>query len=90
MLFEANKKSIGIAYLLWFCFGVVGGHRFYVGKTGSAVTMLLLTLAGFALLLVGVGIVIISAVGLWVLVDAFLIPGWIRNQNNLLAVKLGA
>jgi len=26
----------------------------------------------------------------WVLVDAFLIPGWVRNQNNLLAVQLGA
>ena len=26
----------------------------------------------------------------WVLVDAFLIPGWVRRQNNLLAVQLGA
>jgi hypothetical protein len=26
----------------------------------------------------------------WVLVDAFLIPGWVRNQNNLLAMQLGA
>jgi len=27
---------------------------------------------------------------IWVLVDAFLIPGWVRNQNKLLAVQLGA
>jgi hypothetical protein len=27
--------------------------------------------------------------GIWVLVDAFLIPGWIRNQNSLLAMQLG-
>ena len=26
----------------------------------------------------------------WVLIDAFLIPGWVRRQNNLLAVQLGA
>jgi hypothetical protein len=26
----------------------------------------------------------------WVLIDALLIPGWVRNQNNLLAVQLGA
>jgi hypothetical protein len=26
----------------------------------------------------------------WVRVDAFLIPGWVRNQNNLLAAQLGA
>jgi hypothetical protein len=27
---------------------------------------------------------------IWVLVDAFLIPGWVRNQNNLLLAQLGA
>jgi hypothetical protein len=26
----------------------------------------------------------------WVLVDAFLIPSWVRQQNNLLAAQLGA
>jgi hypothetical protein len=26
----------------------------------------------------------------WVIVDAFLIPGWVRRQNNLLAHQLGA
>ena len=28
--------------------------------------------------------------GVWILIDAFLIPGWMRNQNNLLATQLGA
>jgi hypothetical protein len=27
---------------------------------------------------------------IWVIVDAFLIPGWVRRQNNLLATQLGA
>ena len=27
-----NKKSVGIAYLLWFFFGAFGGHNYYVGK----------------------------------------------------------
>jgi hypothetical protein len=44
------------------------------------VTQLILTLT-----IVGMVVTII-----WVLVDAFLIPGWVRNQNNLLAVQLGA
>jgi len=26
----------------------------------------------------------------WAIVDAFLIPGWVRQQNNLLAAQLGA
>jgi TM2 domain-containing membrane protein YozV len=89
MLFEANKKSTGVAYLLWFFLGGLGGHRFYAGKTGSAIAILLLTIGGLVLTFVGVGVVMLIAAGIWVLVDAFLIPGWIRNRNNLLAVQLG-
>lgn len=80
MLFEANKKTALVAYLLWFFVGIFGGHNFYLKRTGVAVTQLILTITIIGLL--------VSAV--WVLVDAFLIPGWVRNQNNLLAAQLGA
>jgi TM2 domain-containing membrane protein YozV len=80
MLFEANKKTALVAYLLWFFIGLFGAHNFYLQRTGVAVTQLILSLT-----LVGMLITVF-----WVLVDAFLIPGWIRNQNNLLAKQLGA
>jgi TM2 domain-containing membrane protein YozV len=80
MLFEANKKTALVAYLLWFFLGLLGGHNFYLKRTGVAVAQLVLTLT-----LVGSVITFF-----WVLVDAFLIPGWVRNQNNLLAAQLGA
>ncbi len=80
MLFEANKKMALVAYLLWFFVGLLGGHNFYLKRTGVAVTQLILSLT-----LVGILVTIF-----WVLVDAFLIPGWVRNQNNLLAKQLGA
>ena len=35
MQFEANKKSVGVAYLLWAFFGGFGAHRFYLGRSGS-------------------------------------------------------
>ena len=53
---------------------------FYLKRTGVAVTQLILSLT-----IVGMLVTVI-----WVLVDAFLIPGWVRNQNNLLALQLGA
>lgn len=28
-------KSKGVAYLLWFFFGLFGFHKFYLGKVGS-------------------------------------------------------
>ncbi|MCS0495864.1 TM2 domain-containing protein [Ancylobacter mangrovi] len=90
MLYEANKKSLGVAYVLWFFLGGVGGHRFYSGRTGSAVAQLLLTVAGVILAAAGVGLVLLAIVGIWVLVDAFLIPGWIAGHNNLLAHQLAS
>jgi TM2 domain-containing membrane protein YozV len=30
-------KSKGVAYLLWFFLGIVGGHKFYLGKTGMGI-----------------------------------------------------
>jgi TM2 domain-containing membrane protein YozV len=80
MLYEANKKAAVVAYLLWFFLGLFGGHNFYLKRTGVAVTQLILSLT-----LVGMLITMF-----WVLVDAFLIPGWVRTQNNLLAAQLGA
>ncbi len=80
MLFEANKKTAVVAYLLWFFLGLFGGHNFYLGRTGVAVAQLILSITVIGLLITI----------FWVLVDAFLIPGWVRNQNNLLATQLGA
>jgi TM2 domain-containing membrane protein YozV len=80
MLFEANKKTALVAYLLWFFVGLFGGHNFYLKRTGVAVAQLILTITV-------IGILITM---FWVLVDAFLIPGWVRNQNNILATQLGA
>jgi TM2 domain-containing membrane protein YozV len=87
--YDANKRSVGVAYLLWFFLGGFGGHRFYNGRAGTGVVLLLLTLFGLLLLLFGgVGALLLVPVWIWVLVDAFLIPGWVRKHNNLLAEQL--
>jgi TM2 domain-containing membrane protein YozV len=89
MMFEANKKSIIVAYILWFFVGSLGGHRFYMSKVGGAVAQLLMTIFGVLLLFAfGLGVVLLIPVWIWVLVDAFLIPGWIRVQNTMLAAQL--
>jgi TM2 domain-containing membrane protein YozV len=88
MLYDANRKSTGVAYLLWFFLGSFGGHRFYLGQTGTAITQLLLLIIGWTTIIVGVGIFMLIALGIWVLIDAFLIPGMVRAENLRLADKL--
>jgi TM2 domain-containing membrane protein YozV len=80
MLFDANKKIAVVAYILWLFLGWFGGHNFYLGRTGVAITQLILTLT-----VIGWLITII-----WVFVDGFLIPSWVRRENNQLAAQLGA
>ena len=80
MLFDANKKIAVAAYILWLFLGWFGGHNFYLGRTGVAIAQLILTLT-----VIGWIITII-----WVFVDGFLIPSWVRRENNQLAAQLGA
>jgi TM2 domain-containing membrane protein YozV len=90
MRYDANKKSVWVSYVLWFFLGTLGAHRFYNGKTGSAVAQLAICIVSFALTVVMVGFIGLAALGVWWIVDAFLIPGWIRDYNNSLATSLGA
>ncbi len=73
MRFEANKKSILAAYLIWFFLGAFGIHRMYLGRWISGVILLLLTLAG---------------AGLWWLLDALLFPGMVNAGNNELVDRI--
>ncbi|MFS1510993.1 TM2 domain-containing protein [Chengkuizengella sp. SCS-71B] len=61
-----KQKSSGVTWLLWFFTGGIGGHRFYLGKTGTAVAMLL-TLGGL---------------GIWTFIDLFLLNGMIKTTNE--------
>lgn len=58
-------KSSGTAYLIWFFFGLFGGHRFYLNYVGTGI-IYLLTFGLF-----GIG---------W-FIDLFLIPGMVEREN---------
>ncbi|WP_204256704.1 TM2 domain-containing protein [Mammaliicoccus sciuri] len=74
---DKKGKSKTPAWLLWLFTGGIGGHRYYMGDVGYAVLMTL-TLGGL---------------GLWTLIDAFLINGAIDKKNEEIErdvmVKLG-
>jgi TM2 domain-containing membrane protein YozV len=90
MAFESSKKSTGVAYLLWFFTGGFGGHRFYLGRTGSAVGQLILNVLGWCTVWFGVGVIFFVALGIWLLIDLFTIPGMIAQHNGALMSRLNA
>jgi TM2 domain-containing membrane protein YozV len=65
---SATDKRILPAAILCFLFGVFGAHRFYIGKIGTAVAMLLT----------------IGGLGVWALVDFVLIvTGSFKDTNGV-------
>jgi len=88
MLYDANKKSALVAYALWFFLGAFGGHRFYLDRSGSAALQLVINIFSWALMIVFVGFFSLAALGLWLLIDAFLIPDWVREHNNRLIARM--
>ena len=73
-----DAKNIVVAYLLLIFLGVFGAHRFYLGRTGSAVVQLILTLTFVGL--------IVTAI--WVFIDLFLVPGMVNEDKEKLRQRL--
>lgn len=89
MQYDAEKKSVGVAYLLWFFVGMFGAHRFYLSQPGTGAALLIITLLSILFMFMVVGLFTIWISVIWVFVDLFLIPGIAREQNIALARRLG-
>ena len=63
-----EKKSFGVAFVLWLFLGTLGAHRIYIKE--NVVTLLWYWLAA------------ICSFGILPLVDLFLIKGMIEKQSN--------
>jgi len=96
---DISPKSRLAATLLAFFLGIFGAHRFYIGKTGTAIVMLLLGIAGWAT--IGLfwwpfwwlfwwpfGYLFLIAVGIWAFVDfIFAVTGHMKDKEGRLIQK---
>jgi TM2 domain-containing membrane protein YozV len=73
-----EAPSIGVAYLLWLFLGGLGAHRFYLRRVGTGLMLLFITLIG----LVAWPLLVVTAI--WVILDAFFIPGIVRAEKGRL------
>lgn len=81
--YDAAKKSVGVAYLLWFFLGAFGVHRFYLGEWGMGILILACTTLAF----VTFGLTGLVS-GLIMVIDLFTIPGKVARHNERLIASL--
>ena len=73
-------KNAVLAYVLWFFFGALGAHRYYVGLVKSGLLFLAGTLVAVALSVVNIpattiiGIVLGAILFIFWVIDAFKLP----------------
>ena len=80
---SADSKSKLAAGLLGIFLGCFGVHNFYLGYTSKAVTQLVLTIVGYVLCCIGIGILLVLGVGIWGLVEGIMIlTGKIDTDAN--------
>lgn len=75
MQYQNASKSAGVAYLLWFFLGMLGGHRYYLGNIGIGALMTVCFLLGLVLL---VPLIVPAIIALY---DLFTIPAQVRKFN---------
>lgn len=81
------KSRLATTLLAWFL-GSFGAHRFYIGKTGTAVVMLILSIVGWATFWLIVGFIFLGIVWVWSLVDFIIaVTGNMRDKDGLLIEK---
>ena len=85
---DISPKSRLAVTLLAFFLGEFGAHRFYLGKIGTAIVMLILGILGWATIWIFVGWIFLIPVGIWALIDfIFAVSGHMRDTEGRLIQK---
>lgn len=85
---DRRGKNMVVAYLLLLFMGTLGIHRFYLGQTGTGIAQLSLTIVGWFTVWIIIGIIPLAIVGVWVIIDLFLVPGIVEKENRKLEIEI--
>ncbi len=85
---QISPKSRLATVLLTFFLGIFGAHRFYIGRTITAIVMLVLSVAYlFVVRMWGYAVIFLGIAGLWALVDFILVVSGLMKDNNGRLIK---
>jgi TM2 domain-containing membrane protein YozV len=87
---NVSKKSRLVLVILSFFLGELGIHRFYAGKIGTGVVMLVLTIIGYATIIFIFGFIPLAVVWIWNLVDFIMaVVGHFKDKEGKLITSWG-
>jgi len=82
-----SRLAVTLLAMPWLI-GGFGAHRFYLGKIGTAVVMLALSIVGWVTIWILVGWLFLGAVWIWALIDfIFAVTGRTRDKEGKLIEK---
>ena len=82
---DISPKSRLATTLFAVFLGGLGAHRFYVGKTGTAITMLILGILGWATVWILIGYIFLVPVHIWAFIDfIFTVAGKFTDSKGKL------
>jgi TM2 domain-containing membrane protein YozV len=79
---EKHKKSTGLTYVLWFFLGVLGIHKFYLGKTGMGIVYLILGIPVWISMFLPFAVVLAIPLVILLIIDLFTIPRQVRKAHE--------
>lgn len=85
-----ESKSQLVAYLLAILLWGLGVHRMYLGRWASGIIMLALSGIGALTAPILIGWIPLAFVWVWAVIDLFLIPGMIRDDQAVIRQRLMA
>lgn len=77
-----QRKSTGLTFALWFFFGFLGVHRFYLGHVWRGLAMLACFVVGALTSTIMIGLIPLAFLAIWLLADLFFIPLLVRERND--------
>lgn len=87
---RSAKRQLATAYALLIVLGLLGAHRYYLGRLGSGIAQMMLSFAGCAVVVVLSGapepqlllLAVPAAAAIWWVSDLFRTAGMVRERNR--------
>lgn len=82
-VFIAPSKSNIVAYLLWFFFGIIGGHKLYLKQPIQFAIYLVLGIIAITTFWIPfIGAILCAPIAIMLFIDLFIIPGRVEAINR--------